>query len=121
MFQKTLSRLGLAAFALCVAMYLSPPHGYASGGSNVETIKVIKCEYAVTQAYVELLISASSSNSSAHLYAYLSNGQLLGEVQNGSGGRYGGTVFVTLSVPATITIRSSSGGSITVPCVPYQP
>jgi hypothetical protein len=71
-------------------------------------------------SYIELLINASSSNSSAHLYAYLPDGTYLGEVQNGGGGRYGGTVFVTLHIPATITIISSAGGSTTVPCVPGQ-
>ena len=75
----------------------------------------------ITQAYVELLINASSSNSSAHLYAYLPHGTYLGEVQNGGGGRYGGTVFVVLQIPDSITIKSSAGGSITAPCVLYQP
>lgn len=95
--------------------------GGSGTGTSTDTIKVIKCEYAVTQAYVELLISASSSNSSAVLHAFLPDGTYLGQVQNGAGGRYGGTVFGTFSVPASITLVSSAGGSITVPCVPYQP
>ena len=96
--------------------------GGGGGGSTtgVDTIRVNKCYYFDTGSYIELLINASSSNSSAHLYAYLPDGTYLGEVQNGGGGQYGGTVFVTLHIPATITIISSSGGSITVPCVPGQ-
>jgi hypothetical protein len=42
-------------------------------------------------------------------------------VQNGGGGRYGGTVFGTSSVLATITIKRSSGGSITVATTPFVP
>jgi hypothetical protein len=95
--------------------------GGGSGGATIDTIKVIKCEYAVTQAYVELLISASSSNSGASLYAFLPNGTYLGQVQNGAGGRYGGTVFITLFVPDSIILKSSAGGIIDAPCVPYQP
>jgi len=93
-----------------------------SGGSGgTETIKVVKCEYAVNVGYVELLIHASSSDAKAHLYAYLPSGSYLGEVQNGSGGRYGGTVFLSFSVPETITIKSSSGAVVTAPCTPFQP
>ena len=70
--------------------------------------------------YVELLLQAVSSDSNAHLYAYLPDGTYLGEVQNGGGGRYGGTVFGSYYIPATITFISSSGGSITVPTSPMQ-
>ena len=120
MFQNTPCRLGLVCLALGIRMFLAPsPVSASGGGGSVETIRVTKCEYAVTQAYVELLISATSSNSNASLYAYLPSGQLLGQVF--SGGRYGGTVFVTLDVPDTITIISSSGAWTTVPCGPYQP
>src|ERR1044071_2750340 len=92
--------------------------GGGGGGSTtgVDTIKVQKCYYFDTGSYVELLLMASSSNSSAHLYAYLPDGTYLGEVQNGGGGQYGGTVFVTLYIPATITIRSCSGGTIPPAC-----
>ena len=114
--------LGTSLLELATPVRASGGSGSA-GGSNsaTDTIKVIKCEYAVTQAYVELLISASSSNSNAHLYAYLPDGTYLGEVQNGGGGRYGGTVFVTLYVPSSITLISSAGGIVIAPCVPYQP
>lgn len=130
MLLRNLHRHGLAVMALGMAILIAPTTGYSSGGGggggggggrSVDTIKVIKCEYAVTTSYVELLISASSSNSNALLYAYLPDGTLLGQVQNGGGGRYGGTVFLSLWVPATITIVSSYGGCITVPCTPYQP
>jgi len=100
--------------------------GGGSGGgggtttTTVDTIKVSKCYYFDTGSYVELLLNASSSNSSAHLYAYLPNGTYLGEVQNGGGGRYGGTVFVTLGIPSDIIIISSAGGIVDAPCVPGQ-
>ena len=125
---QRISRLLLSALLLAAAVSGGVPNLFspvlASGGgttSSVDTIKVGKAEYAVTTGYVELLISASSSNSSAHLYAYLPDGTYLGEVQNGGGGRYGGTVFLSAYVPLTITIKSSAGGSITVSTTPYQP
>jgi len=96
--------------------------GTGGGGttSSVDTIKVSKCYYFDTGSYCELLLQAVSSDSSAHIYAYLPDGTFLGEVQNGGGGRYGGTVFGTFQVPATITFISSSGGMITVPTSPMQ-
>lgn len=111
--------IGLTLLHLATPVIASGGSGSGGGGStsSVDTIKVSKCYYFPTSSYVELLINASSSNSSALLYAYLSDGTYLGQVQNGGGGRYGGTVFVTLFIPPTITIISSSGGSITVPCV----
>jgi hypothetical protein len=111
-------------FALSTTVQASGGSGSGGGGggstTGVDTIKVNKCYYFDTGSYIELLINASSSTSSAHLYAYLPDGTYLGEVQNGGGGQYGGTVFLTLYIPATITIRSSAGGTITVPCVPGQ-
>jgi hypothetical protein len=96
--------------------------GGGGGGTTttVDTIKVSKCYYFDTGSYVELLINAGSSNSSAHLYAFLPDGTYLGEVQNGGGGRYGGTVFVTLKIPSDIIIISSAGGIVDAPCVPGQ-
>jgi len=120
-------------FALLTALFLSfsPNATFASGGSgsgsggggsttSVDTMKVNKCYYADTGSYVELLLNAVSSNSSAHIYAYLPDGTYLGEVQNGGGGQYGGTVFVTLYIPTSITFISSSGGTITVPTTLFQ-
>jgi hypothetical protein len=124
MLRSTVRRVGLAVVALGVVLILSgaPAHAQkGGGGGSVDTIRVGKCEYADVGAYVELLIKASSSNTGAHLYAYLPSGELLGEVQNGGGGQYGGTVFVTLDIPESITIMSSGGGAITAPCVEFQP
>ena len=117
--------LGISLINVPTPVAASGGSGGASGGgggstTGADTIKVSKCYYFDTGSYIELLINASSSNTSAHLYAYLPDGPDLGEVQNGGGGRYGGTVFVTLCIPASITIISSAGGSITVPCVPGQ-
>src|ERR1043166_3613341 len=119
---------GLLALTMAFALAFTSNQALASGGSTsgsgsggssgggttstVDTIKVNKCYYDDVGAYVELLLNAVSSNSSAHLYAYLPDGTYLGEVQNGGGGRYGGTVFVAFYVPDSITIKSSAGGSI---------
>ena len=123
MLRRNVFRLGFAMLALGVAMLVAPTHGYASGGGGgtIDTVKVSKCEYAVvaSNAYVELLISATSSNKNASLVAYLPDGTSLGYVF--SGGQYGGTVFLCGYVPDTITVVSSYGGWATVPCVPYQP
>jgi hypothetical protein len=114
-------------FTLSASLW--PGHALASGGSGSggsggstsgDTIKVNKCYYYDTGSYVELLLNAVSSDSNAHLYAFLPDGTYLGEVQNGGGGRYGGTVFVTLHIPASITFVSSSGGRITVPTTLFQ-
>jgi hypothetical protein len=124
---KIILLAGLTLSLLNFAIPVRASGGSGSGGgggsttTNTDTIKVSKCEYAVTSSYVELLINASSSNSSAHLYAFLSDGTYLGEVQNGGGGQYGGTVFLSFYVPDSITIKSSAGGIVTAPCVPFQP
>lgn len=122
MLRRTLFRQSFAVLALGVTMFIAPTHGYASGGgggSGVDTVKVSKCEYAVTTGYVELLISATSSNKNASLVAYLPDGTSLGYVF--SGGQYGGTVKLCAYVPDSITVVSSYGGWATVPCVPFQP
>jgi hypothetical protein len=119
MSRRNLYRLGFAVLSLGVATLVCPARSVAGGGGGVDTVKVGKCEYAVVPGYVELLVSASSSNQNAVLVAYLPDGSPLGSVSNG--GRYGGTVFLCGYVPATITVASSSGGWATVPCVPYQP
>ena len=119
MSRRNLYRLGFAVLALSVATLIGPARSYAGGGGGVDTVKVNKCEYAVTTGYVELLVSATSSNKNAVLVAYLPDGSPLGYVF--SGGQYGGTVFLCGYVPDTITVVSSYGGWATVPCVPYQP
>jgi hypothetical protein len=109
---------------------------YASGGSagggggGTTTTQVPKVDsIKVTKAYTnatpdsggEMLIKASSSDTSARLFAYRPDGSLIGEVQNGGGSRYGGTVMpYQFSYSESITIQSSSGGSITVPTTPFQ-
>jgi hypothetical protein len=130
--QKILATLLSSMLALAVTFSIGtlPQPSFASGGSgggggggstsSVDTIKVSKCYYFDTGSYVEMLMQASSSDSTAHLYAYLPSGQYLGEVQNGGGGRYGGTVFLTFGIPAYITIISSSGGRIDAPTSPMQ-
>ncbi len=126
---KISSLLTSALVAIAIGIIAQPIIVSASGGSggggggstaNVDTIKVNKCYYFDTGSYCELLLQAVSSNSAAHIYAYLPDGTYLGEVQNGGGGRYGGTVLGTYHVPATITFISSSGGSITVATQPMQ-
>lgn len=117
---KTTARfLGLL---VCVAAILggSGVARGSGGGVRSDTVRVNKCEYFVTGSYVELLVNANSTDTSAHLSVYLPSGAYLGEVQNGGGGRYGGTVFLTPFVPATLTVVSSSGGQNTAPCVPLQ-
>jgi len=121
---------GILGFITAIGITAATPRAFASGGgsggggggttSSVDTIKVQKCYDAPVGGYVELLLQAVSSDSNAHLYAYLPDGTYLGEVQNGGGGRYGGTVFGSYYIPATITFISSSGGSITVPTSPMQ-
>ena len=92
--------------------------GGAGGGAaaKVDSIKVSKCYYSGN-----MLIKASSSDVTAHLYVYLPSGAYVGEVQNGGGSRYGGTVTGYVGAdPGSVTIKSSSGGSITVPTTPPQ-
>jgi hypothetical protein len=106
--------LGLVPVSL-----LASGGGGAGGGSSVkvDSIKVSKCYCNGS----EMLIKASSSDPTAHLYAYRPDGTYQGEVQNGGGSRYGGTVmgFVPYD-PGSMVIISSSGGSITVPTTPFQ-
>jgi len=102
---------------------------FASGGSGsggggtttkVDSIKVSKCYYDAPTG--QMLIKASSSDVTARLFAYRPDGTYQGEVQNGGGSRYGGTVMGYIPYdPLTMTIKSSSGGSITVPTTPFQP
>ena len=114
----------LALMSTTLGMSINVAHarsGGASGGSptKVDTIKVTKCFYDVPTG--QMLIKASSSDTSAHLSAYLPSGKYQGEVQNGGGSKYGGTVMGYIaSDPQFVMILSSSGGSITVPTTPFQ-
>ena len=89
---------------------------------STDTIKVTKCyTNATPTSGGQMLIKASSSDPTARLFAYRPDGTLIGEVQNGGGSRYGGTVMPYQPYySATVTIKSSSGGSITVPTTPFQ-
>lgn len=118
--------LALIAMLILSLVAVQPSRAYASGGSGsgggvkVDTIKVSKCFYDAPSG--QMLIKASSSDPSAHLYAYLSSGTYLGEVQNGGGSRYGGTVMGYVPVnPVTVLMVSSSGGRTTAPTTPFQP
>ena len=67
-----------------------------------------------------MLIKAKSTSSGARLFARRPDGSLIGEVQNGGGSRYGGTVMAYQPYdPVTVTFRSSSGGSTTAPTTPF--
>ena len=93
--------------------------GGGGGTSGVDTIKVSKCYYDAPTG--QMLIKASSSDPRARLYAYRPDGSLIGKVQNGGGSRYGGTVMPYQPYdPGTVTIKSSSGGSITVKTGPFR-
>lgn len=115
------------ALMVAFTLGLMPSLSFASGGSGsggggttppkVDSIKVSKCYYSGGN----MLIKASSSDPAAHLYVYLPSGEYVGEVQNGGGSRYGGTVTRWIGAdPVVVTITSSSGGSITVPTTPGQ-
>lgn len=118
--------VALLALLTIVSLSLLPGRAFASGGggsgtttAKVDSIKVSKCFYDAPTG--EMLIKASSSDPTAHLYAYRPDGTYQGEVQNGGGSRYGGTVMGYIPYdPLTMTLRSSSGGSITVPTTPFQ-
>jgi hypothetical protein len=124
-----------AAVAIALAVALHPLTSYASGGSGggsggggggggtstpkVDSIKVSKCFYQAGSG--QMLIKAASSDASARLSAYTPAGTYLGEVQNGGGSRYGGTVMGYVGVdPVSVIILSSSGGSVDAPTTPFQ-
>jgi hypothetical protein len=124
-----LTRTHLATMAVTASIALTgaTTASAAGGGGGTQAPKVDSIK--VTKAYTnatptsggEMLIKAASSDTSARLFAYRPDGSLIGQVQNGGGSRYGGTVMPwQFTYSATITIRSSSGGSITVPTTPFQ-
>ena len=91
--------------------------------SSVDVIEVSKCyTNATTRSGGQLLIKARSSDLQARLLAYRPDGTLIGEVQNGGSNRYGGTVIAYLPYdPIKVTVRSSAGGTTTVPTTAFQP
>ncbi len=120
-FLKTLAVAFLALIIGCVAIPAFASGGSGSGGGGgvkVDSIKVSKC---FINSGGEMLIKAASSDPTARLFACRPDGSLIGEVQNGGGSRYGGTVMPYQSYdPVYVVIVSSSGGSITVPTTPFQ-
>ena len=90
---------------------------------SVDVIQVTKCyTNATTSRGGQMLIKARSSDRTARLFAYRPDGTPIGELQNGGGNRYGGTVIsYQSSDPVKVTIKSSAGGSLTVPTTPFQP
>jgi len=107
-----------------VTVVSAPSDAHAAGGggggtAKVDSIKVSKCFYDAGSG--QMLIKASSSDPTAHLFAFLPSGVYLGEVQNGGGSRYGGTVMGYVGTdPVSVIIISSSGGSIEVLTTPFQ-
>jgi hypothetical protein len=91
--------------------------GGGGGTVKVDQIKVSKCFW---NSGGQMLIKAASSDPTARLFAYTPDGTLIGEVQNGGGSRYGGTVMPYTRIdPVTVTIRSSAGGSVDAPTGPF--
>jgi len=93
-----------------------PPRG------DVDVVRVEKCWTTATSGHGgELLVKASSSDRAAHLLVYGADGSLIGEVQNGGGGRYGGSVMpYQRSDPGSCVVRSSSGGTSAAPTGPFH-
>ena len=89
---------------------------------SVDVIDVTKCyTNAKTSSGGQMLIKASSSDRAARLFAYRPDGILIGQIQNGGGNRYGGTVISYQPYdPIKVTIKSSAGGKITVPTTPFK-
>ena len=123
--KKLGATMALAVATMALVLFSATAVALASGGSGgggtttkVDSIKVSKCYYS---AGGQMLIKASSSNPTARLFAYRPDGTYQGEVQNGGGSRYGGTVMGWIPYdPGYMTIKSSSGGSIDAPTTPFQ-
>jgi hypothetical protein len=116
----------VAASVLAPAAAVSASGGSGGGGGGVPTPTTVKVDtIKVTKCYInaggEMLIKAASSDPTATLTAHRPDGTVIGWVQNGGGSRYGGTVMPYQAYdPIEVTIRSSSGGSITVATGPFQ-
>lgn len=109
--------LGLCALLIAAPVIGTSAARAGGGGGGTETIKVSKCYY-IQNGYV--LVKASSTNTSAHIYLYLPNGQFLGETQNGGGQRYGGSSHYVGYDPGYITFVSSAGARLDAPTAPFQ-
>jgi hypothetical protein len=116
---------GVASTATPQARPSEPPPAAGTPSAQhatVDRIEVGKCwTNASASTGGQLLISARSSDPTAHLFAYREDGKLIGEVHNGGGERYGGTVFAYQATdPGRVRIQSSAGGSVTVPTTPFR-
>ena len=120
---KTILMTALVALGIGISNIPTPV--FASGGSGsggsitpkVDSIKVSKCYYDLGG---QMLIKASSSDTTARLFAYRPDGTYQGEVQNGGGSRYGGTFMGWIPYdPGYMVIMSSSGGSTAAPTTPF--
>ncbi len=117
----------LIALVITLTLAFVTTSTFASGGSGsggggtttkVDSIKVSKCYYNTGG---EMLIKAASSDPTARLFAYRIDGSLIGELQNGGGSRYGGTVMPYQAYdPVVVVIMSTSGGTTSVPTTPFQ-
>lgn len=120
-----LAAVGVVVAVLAGQAAASGGGGTGAGGGSVQVkVDTIKVTKAFTNATAttggQMLIKAASSDPAATLLAYRPDGSLIGAVQNGGGSRYGGTVMPYQPYdPVWITIRSSSGGSVTVPTGPF--
>jgi hypothetical protein len=110
----------LLGFHLCLCvLVMASTAVLAQRPGLTDTIRISKQFYVANNK--TLLISAVSNNAKAHLYLYRSSGSFLGEVQNGAGGKYGGSVFFAGPDPVSLTIVSSAGGKVTFRTTPYHP
>ena len=114
----------MTAVFMALAICATPVSVKASGGgggttAKVDTIKVSNCFYM--PGATGMLVKAASSDVTARLFAYLPDGTYLGELQNGGGSRYGGTVLIAPSYdPGYVVVVSSSGGTTSAPTTPFQ-
>ena len=121
--KSSYSKIFAVALLAATVLSTSTNRAFASGGGgNAETIKISKCFFSPMgggSTYCEMLIKASSTNGSARLFAYNQAGSYIGEVQNGAGGRYGGSVFVQPTIPTLVTIVSTTGASASAVPTPF--
>lgn len=100
------------AVVMCASTFHSPARAQHGGGrGGVDTIKVSKNMWVPQNG--SMIVDAVSSNSNARLALFLASGRYVGELKNGSGGKYGGTVFFAGPNPGSITIKSTFGGIVT--------
>jgi hypothetical protein len=110
-----------ATFALLAICGLPTTVKASGGGGSVAKVDSIKVSKCFINSGGEMLIKAASSDPTARLFACRPDGSLIGEVQNGGGSRYGGTVMPYQPYdPVYVTIISTSGGVTTALTTPFQ-